>query len=65
MKGDSDVIGYLNKALANELTAIDQYFLHSRIFKDWSFGDLRGVSDRSRTYPGGKAASLWDAEWHH
>ncbi len=40
MKGDSGVIGYLNQALANELTAIDQYFLHSRMLKDWSFGNL-------------------------
>ena len=40
MKGDAKVIARLNAVLTNELTAIDQYFLHAKMFEHWGFERL-------------------------
>jgi len=40
MKGNHQVISTLNKLLHNELAAIDQYFIHSRMYQDWGLDKL-------------------------
>jgi bacterioferritin len=58
MKGDTKVIEYLNRLLAGELTAIDQYFCHSRMYQNWGLAKLYERIEHERGDEVGHAESL-------
>ncbi|QSA98594.1 bacterioferritin [Methylococcus sp. EFPC2] len=58
MKGNPQVIDHLNRLLAGELTAIDQYFIHSRKFHDWGLDKLYTQIDHEMAEERGHADLL-------
>ena len=58
MKGNKKVIDSLNKLLAGELTAMDQYFTHSRMFDDWGLSKLYERIDHEMDDEKGHADAL-------
>jgi bacterioferritin len=58
MQGHPKVIEQLQRLLANELVAIDQYFIHSRMYDDWGYRRLYGRSDHECEEEKGHASML-------
>jgi len=44
MQGDKAIIRLLNAILTNELTAVNQYFLHARMYQNWGFNKLGAIT---------------------
>jgi bacterioferritin len=44
MQGDREIIKLLNAVLTNELTSVNQYFLHARMYQNWGFGRLGALT---------------------
>ena len=57
MKADANIIELLNRVLANELTAINQYFLHSKMLKNW------GITRLAEFVYKESIDEMWHADW--
>src|SRR6185369_2630423 len=44
MKGDKAIIRLLNQVLTNELTSVNEYFLHARMYENWGFARLGRIT---------------------
>lgn len=60
MKGNLDVIAYLNEMIAGELAARDQYFIHARMYQDWGYNKLFAASEHEMTHETEHAAQMID-----
>ena len=58
MRGDSEVIDYLNMLIGGELAARDQYLIHSRMYEDWGLHKLYERLDHESQEEGGHADAL-------
>lgn len=58
MKGNTQVIAALNELLSNELSAMDQYFIHARMYHDWGLSKLFERIDHEVTDEKAHAAAL-------
>ena len=58
MQGHPEIITHLNDLLAGELTAIDQYFIHARMYEDWGYQKLYARVDHEREDEIGHADAL-------
>ena len=68
MKGDGNVVDYLNQALRHELTAVHQFWVHYRLMEDWGFGKLakkwREEADEEREHADQLIARIVFLEGH-
>ena len=58
MRGDLEIINYLNQLIGGELAARDQYLIHSRMYEDWGLSKLFTRLDHESQEEGGHADSL-------